>query len=172
MDRAVLKPPGADSDGAPGGDDWHFQVDTAAEPRRRVGREDTAAKSTPLAMPTKRRGKGRPPGKHSDPDFEQVAAYIRKHTIRASRLHYCKRNRARSSVRSVGAYLPSGSRRAVDNPDTQISGRGRASPISFDHRRLGIRNVLRPPTREGRFPGVAVGLDAGNRLFTTLPVEG
>ena len=33
-----------------------------------------------LARPSKRYGKGRPRGKRSDPDFEQVTAYIRKHT--------------------------------------------------------------------------------------------
>ena len=43
-------------------------------------REDTAANPAPLRMSTKRRGKGRPPGKRSDPDFEQVTAYIRKQT--------------------------------------------------------------------------------------------
>jgi hypothetical protein len=44
-------------------------------------REDTAAaKPASLAVSTKRLGKGRPPGKRSDPDFEQVTAYIRKHT--------------------------------------------------------------------------------------------
>ena len=91
MNRAVLESRGAASAGTPRGDDWHhFQV----MPRRRGGRDATAAKPVPLAMPTNRRGKGRPPGKRSDPDFEQVAAYIRKHTIRASRLRYCKRNRA------------------------------------------------------------------------------
>ena len=43
-------------------------------------RENTTAKPAPLVMSTKRLGKGRPPGKRSDPDFEQVTAYIRKHT--------------------------------------------------------------------------------------------
>ena len=44
------------------------------------GREDPAANPAPLVMPPRRHGKGRPPGKRSDPDFEQVTAYIRKHT--------------------------------------------------------------------------------------------
>ena len=44
------------------------------------GREDTAAKPAPLVTSTKRRGRGRPPGKRSDPNFEQVTAYIRKLT--------------------------------------------------------------------------------------------
>ena len=44
------------------------------------GREDTVAKPTPLVMSTKRRGSGSPPGKRRDPDFEQITAYIRKHT--------------------------------------------------------------------------------------------
>ena len=43
-------------------------------------REDTAAKPAPLVMSTKRQGRGRPPGKRSDPDFEQITAYIRKQT--------------------------------------------------------------------------------------------
>ena len=43
-------------------------------------REDTAVKPAPLVVSTKRRGRGRPPGKRSNPDFEQVTAYIRKHT--------------------------------------------------------------------------------------------
>ena len=44
------------------------------------GREDTTAKLAPLAMSSKRHGKERPPGKRRDPDFDQVTAYIRKHT--------------------------------------------------------------------------------------------
>ena len=44
------------------------------------GREDAAVKPAPLVVSTKRRGRGRPPGKRSDPDFEQVTAYIRRHT--------------------------------------------------------------------------------------------
>ena len=43
-------------------------------------REDPAAKPAPLVMSTKRRGRGRPRGKRSDPNFEQVTTYIRKHT--------------------------------------------------------------------------------------------
>ena len=42
------------------------------------GSEDTA-KPAPLVS-TKRRTRGRPPGKRSNPDFEQVTAYIRKQT--------------------------------------------------------------------------------------------
>ena len=42
-------------------------------------RENTAPQSAPVVMPTKRRG-GRPRGKRSDPDFEQITAYIRKQT--------------------------------------------------------------------------------------------
>ena len=44
------------------------------------GREDTVAKPAPLVMSTKRQGRGRPPGKRRDPDFEPITAYIRKHT--------------------------------------------------------------------------------------------
>ena len=43
-------------------------------------REDTAAKPAPLVMPPRQQGRGRPPGKRRNPDFEQVTAYIRKHT--------------------------------------------------------------------------------------------
>ena len=42
--------------------------------------ENTAAKPTPMVMSTKRRGRGGPRGKRSDPNFEQVTTYIRKHT--------------------------------------------------------------------------------------------
>ena len=43
-------------------------------------KEGIAGKPASLVMPSKRRGRGRPRGKRSDPDFEQVTAYIRKHT--------------------------------------------------------------------------------------------
>ena len=43
-------------------------------------RENTAAKPAPVVMPTKRPGRGRPRGKRSDPNFEQVTTYIRKQT--------------------------------------------------------------------------------------------
>ena len=43
-------------------------------------RKDTAVKPAPLVMSIKRRRRGKPPGKRSDPDFEQVTAYIRRHT--------------------------------------------------------------------------------------------
>ena len=44
------------------------------------GREDTASTPAPRGMSTKRQVRGRPCGKRSDPDFEQVTAYIRKQT--------------------------------------------------------------------------------------------
>ena len=43
-------------------------------------RESTAPESAPMAMPTKPRGRGRPRGKRSDPEFEQITAYVRKDT--------------------------------------------------------------------------------------------
>ena len=43
-------------------------------------RENTAAKPAPVVMSTKRGGRGRPRGKRSDPNFEQVTTYLRKHT--------------------------------------------------------------------------------------------
>ena len=44
------------------------------------GREDPAASPTSLARPLRQKGRGRPPGKRQNPDFEQVTAYIRKQT--------------------------------------------------------------------------------------------
>ena len=44
------------------------------------GREGAPAKPAPVVMTTKQRGRGRPPGKRSDPDFEQITAYIRHDT--------------------------------------------------------------------------------------------
>ena len=43
-------------------------------------RENTAAQPAPVVMPTKRPSRGRPRGKRSDPNFEQITAYIRKQT--------------------------------------------------------------------------------------------
>ena len=43
-------------------------------------RENTAAQPAPVVMPTKRPGRGMPRGKRSDPNFEQITAYIRKQT--------------------------------------------------------------------------------------------
>ena len=42
------------------------------------GREGAPAKTGPVEVSTKKRG--RPPGKRSNPDFEQITAYIRKDT--------------------------------------------------------------------------------------------
>ena len=42
-------------------------------------RENPTAQPAPVVMSSKRRG-GRPRGKRSDPDFEQITAYIRKQT--------------------------------------------------------------------------------------------
>ena len=44
------------------------------------GRKDTAASPTSLVRPQKQQGRGRPPGKRQNPDFDQVTAYIRKQT--------------------------------------------------------------------------------------------
>ena len=49
-------------------------------------KEGIADKPASLAMPPKRRGGRRPRGKRSDPDFEQVTAYIRKHTHQAVKI--------------------------------------------------------------------------------------
>ena len=43
-------------------------------------KENTAAQPAPVLMPTKPRGRGRPRGKRSDPNFEQITDYIRKQT--------------------------------------------------------------------------------------------
>lgn len=41
-----------------------------------------ARKRTPAAAPAvpMKRGRGRPPGKRSDPDYEQVTSYVRRQT--------------------------------------------------------------------------------------------
>ena len=49
-------------------------------------RESTAPEPAPVAMTTKLRGRGRPRGKRSDPDFDQVTAYIRKHTHQGAKI--------------------------------------------------------------------------------------
>ena len=43
-------------------------------------RANTAAQPALVMVSTKRRGRGRPRGKRSDPNFEQVTTYLRKHT--------------------------------------------------------------------------------------------
>ena len=43
-------------------------------------RENPAPPPAPVVISTKQRGRGRPRGKRSDPDFEQITAYIRKQT--------------------------------------------------------------------------------------------
>ena len=58
-------------------------------------RESTAPESTPMAMPTKPRGRGRPRGKRSDPDFDQVTAYIRKHTHQGIKIALLQEGRGR-----------------------------------------------------------------------------
>ena len=49
-------------------------------------RESSAAEPAPVAMPAKPQGRGRPRGKRSDPDFDQVTAYIRKHTHQGAKI--------------------------------------------------------------------------------------
>ena len=49
-------------------------------------KEGIADKPASLVMPPKQRGRGRPRGKRSDPDFEQVTAYILKHTHQGVKL--------------------------------------------------------------------------------------
>ena len=56
-------------------------------------RESTAP--APVAMPTKPRGRGRPRGKRSDPDFDQVTAYIRKHTHQGAKIALLQEGRGR-----------------------------------------------------------------------------
>ena len=58
-------------------------------------RESTAPEPAPVAMPTKPRGRGRPRGKRSDPDFDQVTAYIRKHTHQAAKIALLQEGRGR-----------------------------------------------------------------------------
>ena len=69
-------------------------------------REDTAAaKPASLAVSTKRLGKGRPPGKRSDPDFEQVTAYIRKHTHQGVKIALLKEGRGQEFSELVEGLL-------------------------------------------------------------------
>ena len=43
-------------------------------------RENPASPPAPVVISTKQQGRGRPRGKRSDPNFEQITAYIRKQT--------------------------------------------------------------------------------------------
>lgn len=43
-------------------------------------REKPTSQPAPVVVSRKRQGGGRPRGKRSDPDFEQITAYIRKQT--------------------------------------------------------------------------------------------
>ena len=56
-------------------------------------RESTAAE--PVVMPTKPAGRGRPRGKRSNPDFDQVTAYIRKHTHQDVKIALLQEGRGR-----------------------------------------------------------------------------
>ena len=58
-------------------------------------RENTAPQSAPVVMPTKRRGRGRPRGKRSDPDFEQITAYVRKDTHQGTKIALLQEGRGR-----------------------------------------------------------------------------
>ena len=58
-------------------------------------RESTAPAPAPVAMATKPRGRRRPHGKHSDPDFDQVTAYIRKHTHQGAKIALLQEGRGR-----------------------------------------------------------------------------
>ena len=58
-------------------------------------RKNTAAVPAPVVIPTKPRGRGRPPGKRSDPNFEQITAYIRKHTHQGVKIALLQEGRGR-----------------------------------------------------------------------------
>ena len=58
-------------------------------------RESTAPGPVPAATPTKPQGRGRPRGKRSDPDFDQVTAYIRKQTHQGTKIALLQEGRGR-----------------------------------------------------------------------------
>lgn len=58
-------------------------------------RESTAPEPAPVAMPAKPRGTGRPRGKRSDPNFDQVTAYIRKDTHQGAKIALLQEGRGR-----------------------------------------------------------------------------
>ena len=66
-------------------------------------REDTAAAKP--AVSTKRLGRGRPPGKRSDPDFEQVTAYIRKRTHQGVKIALLKEGKGQEFSELVEGLL-------------------------------------------------------------------
>lgn len=47
---------------------------------------ELSASAALLSQPDKRQHRGRPPGKRSHPDFEQITAYIRKDTHQAVKI--------------------------------------------------------------------------------------
>ena len=55
-----------------------------------VGSRDPGDQEATLAVRPLSKRLGRPPGKRSDPDFEQVTAYIRKETHQAVKIDLLK----------------------------------------------------------------------------------
>ena len=82
-------------------------------------REDTAVKPAPLVVSTKRRGRDHPVSAAIQTSNKSLPTFVNTPT-KASRLRCCKKARDRSSVSSLRAYLPSGSRRVVDTTNTQM----------------------------------------------------
>ena len=58
-----------------------------------VGSRDQGAQEVTLPSRSLGKGPGRSPGKRSDPDFEQVTAYIRKETHHAVKIELLKNGR-------------------------------------------------------------------------------
>ena len=70
-------------------------------------RENPTAQPAPVVMSSKQSGRGRPRGKRSDPDFEQITAYIRKETHHGVKIALLQEGqRPASSVSWWRIYLP------------------------------------------------------------------
>jgi hypothetical protein len=63
-----------------------------------VGSRDPRDQEVTLAVGPLSKRLGRPPGKRSDPDFEQVTAYIKKETHQAVKIELLKNGRQEFSA--------------------------------------------------------------------------
>jgi len=69
-----------------------------------VGSRDSGQQQVTLAGGPLSKRLGRPPGKRSDPDFEQVTAYIRKETHQAVKIELLKNGRQEFSALVEGLF--------------------------------------------------------------------
>ena len=69
------------------------------------GREGAPGKPAPVVMPTKRRGRARPPGKRSDPAFEQATVYLRKDTHSQTKIALLQEGKGQEFSELVEALL-------------------------------------------------------------------